>query len=844
MYPRRYTLIFQAVVLIVCLMLSYFCFALVGKIVQTKSTENFKVLTDQGFASLDRRFEEYQRTLDAVTGLFLASEIVTANEMAIYNNALDIAHSMSSIDAIGFATNGHADSPLFGGAAMPAQSLLTDVGETGTTPDRFIVRYIEPFETHKNLLGFDFSSLPALADAAQHARDSGETALSLRFSAPPVAGQDLQAVMIKPIFAPAIPAATRGTDQGAFLGYAFVTIDLQSAFQTLTAAQGDLVELHVSEAPHDHQTPDSGARNTAAPYEKSNFTLVQDFQTFGHPLALTWYSTANFDTIQPFRARWIVLALGLFVTALISLILNVVIRRERTIAVLVAQKSREIETRENEQRSILANAMLAIISLKNTGEILHSNAAAQQLLMPSHSKVKLSGLLLTNLVPGLDLGRPDGRFKLQTAIALGHDQLATLEIEKNTWLTPDGEIRLTLMMRDITVSERNAQDIAKTEQRWNLALMGAQIGVFDVDLKNQTSVVSDMWRTTMQITAPVEFADPYSLQKDRMNPDDLLQLNAAEAACILGQTDRVEARFRIKLPDGDWRWIQSDAVVVERAGDGTALRMLGTQMDITEKIKLDQIKRDFIATVSHELRTPLTSIKGALGLLNAQSHESKPETSERLIRIALSSSDRLVSLVNDILDMEKINAGRMSHDCKAADLGALMQTAAEQIGPYAQQWKIGVAVDLPEPDQTIWTDEKRILQILANLLSNACKFALKDSTVRLSAEIFATHTRVSVSNLGAGIPEEFRASIFQPFSQADTSDTRERGGTGLGLNISRQLVEAMGGTIGFDSEPGKETVFWFTCPLADAAGNAPAIHPPLELVQQPEAVEKRQAAAV
>jgi signal transduction histidine kinase len=103
---------------------------------------------------------------------------------------------------------------------------------------------------------------------------------------------------------------------------------------------------------------------------------------------------------------------------------------------------------------------------------------------------------------------------------------------------------------------------------------------------------------------------------------------------------------------------------------------------------------------------------------------------------------------------------------------------------------------------------------------------------------------VSVSNLGAGIPEEFRASIFQPFSQADTSDTRERGGTGLGLNISRQLVEAMGGTIGFDSEPGKETVFWFTCPLADAAGNAPAIHPPLELVQQPEAVEKRQAAAV
>ena len=822
---KRNWLWLQTMILIVCLALSYLSFRLVHSLAQMRSEENFAVLTDQGLTSLDRRFEEYCRTLDGVAGLFRASDQVSAAEMSTYGEALDIAEYMSGIDAIGFAARGPAD--LVRSTGLPT----TDDTSTGASPDpsdapddHFTIRYIEPRASNENLLGLDFATIPNFLAIATASRDTKKTLLAMDFRPPGTQSGKPQAILLKPIFSHASEAASSGDQPAEFLGFAFATVNLNEVFSGLTAAQNQLIELDVGvKHPNDPAAPPIHNIGPTTTSTKANYVLVQDFERLGQTLILTWRSTPRFDFIQPFRARWVVLALGLLVTALVSLILNVIIRRERTVRKLVAQKSRDLETREKEQRSILENAMLAIISVNRSGEILHSNEAAQQLLAPHKSTTDLTGQTVKELLPELDLQRADGRFKLQVPSAFDDDELTIIEVEKNTWLTSDGETRLTLLLRDITASERHAQEIAKTEQRWNLALMGAQIGVFDVDLKRQTSVVSDTWRKMMQIDAPSDLDNPYRTQMGRMHPDDRAIVTEAEAACIDGRTDRAEARFRIKLPNDEWRWIQSDAVVVERSATGAALRMLGTQMDITESTKLDRMKRDFVATVSHELRTPLTSIKGALGLLGAQLEDAKPGAAERLIQIAVSNSDRLVSLVNDILDMEKINAGSMNHVSKAESLSNIMGLASEQVGPYASQWHVGLEVVMPQDERNIWTDKKRAIQVLTNLLSNACKFAHAETTVRLTAEVLPTYARISVSNLGPGIPEEFRSKIFQPFSQADSSDTRQKGGTGLGLNISRQLIEAMGGTIGFDSEPDKETVFWFTCPLADGSGNGPVV---------------------
>jgi signal transduction histidine kinase/CHASE1-domain containing sensor protein len=823
---KNYSLFFQAIALTSCLALSYLSFALVHRLAQFRSDESFAALTDQSLASLDRRLDDFRRTLDGVAGLIIASDQVTAEEMASYGEALQISDDTSGIDAIGYAeSNSIINSPA-GVIFEPYRG-----GHKITSPqqpaedERFIVKYIEPLETNDFLVGFDFSSDPNLFDVARTSRDTHATLL---FIAPQTSTSETwphRGVLLKPIYRATQMVKTKDLQQSRFVGFAFVTINLGNAFKGLSAGQDKLVTLVVGDADENQAaTPNAQGIGFMAALPISNHTLFQEFRKFGNTLTLTWRSTLRFDAIQPFRARWIVLTLGLLVTALITSILHVLIKRNKSIENIVKQKCKDLDTHENEQRSILENAMLAIISVSPCGKIVHSNEAAESLLSPQESIAKLPGMSLGDLLPTLDLRLADGRFKLIVAATHINDKDYTLEIEKKTWKTSDGVTRHTLILRDITLSEYQALETAKTEQRWNLALMGAHIGVFDIDLKRQTSVVSQMWCNIIQIDTPPGCAHPYRLQMDRIHPDDISHLNEAEAECIAGDINRAISQFRIKLSDGAWRWIQSDAVVVERAANGTALRMLGTQMDITEQIELNQIKRDFVATVSHELRTPLTSIKGAVDLLKVQLQDTKSSTAERLIHIASSNSDRLLSLVNDILDLEKINAVGLSNRCKAESLSAIMRLASEQVETYALQWRVSLEVLMSENNQYIWTDKKRAIQVLTNLLSNACKFSFPDTNVRLIAEVQSNYVKISVRNFGPGVPDEFRSQVFQPFSQAESSDTRWRGGTGLGLSISSQLVKAMGGTIGFTSVPGEETVFWFTCPLTDCPTNMPELY--------------------
>jgi signal transduction histidine kinase/CHASE1-domain containing sensor protein len=807
---------FQKIVLILCLGLSYISFSLVQNIAQSKSQESFEVLVDQGFASLDRRADDLSRTLDGVAGFVLASDPVSAKGMSDYAKALNVHENMHEIDAIGFAT-------FDLGESIPASDNLRTDGNRNTISTKppelegyqFNVQHIEPQERDEVFLGLDNASTLELLETAKVSRATGETLGTKTFFIPNINDGHLESILLKPIYRSVQNTGQPNQQQSDFLGFAFAVLNVENIFDDLTISQGKLIELQVVSTPEDAGAdPENSEIIFGVAPTEPKYSIRQPVMRFGQSLSLSWSSRPEFEAIQPFRARWIVLALGLLITSLISSILGVLIKRNRKVTALVEKKSRELDTQSMEKRSILGNAMLAIVSVTQSGQIIQANDASLKLLSLQAPDIDLNDKSICDLLPDIDITGADGWTKLNIPMTSPDAEPLTIEVEKKTWLTADGETRITLLMRDITVSERLAQEIVETEQRWNLALMGAQIGVFDVDLKRETSVVSETWRKCLQIAVQPNCEDPYRQQLDHIHPDDLHILEEAEAACIAGTTDRAEARFRIKIANDEWRWIKSDAVIVERAADGTALRMLGIQTDITESFKLEQMKRDFVATVSHELRTPLTSINGALSLLQAQTKDTASRGTERLLQIGMSNCDRLVSLVNDILDMEKINAGNMTHEASSEDLSHILSLASEQVETYALQWDVDLEVLTPDVEQNIWTDKKRVMQVLTNLLSNACKFAYSGTTVRLSAEILPNCTKISVHNFGAGIPEGFRSTIFQPFSQADNSNTRERGGTGLGLNISRHLVEAMGGTIGFESEPNEETVFWFTCPLA------------------------------
>ncbi len=249
---------------------------------------------------------------------------------------------------------------------------------------------------------------------------------------------------------------------------------------------------------------------------------------------------------------------------------------------------------------------------------------------------------------------------------------------------------------------------------------------------------------------------------------------------------------------------------------GEVYGYLSIAQDISVRKDVERAKNEFISTVSHELRTPLTSIRGSLGLVASGSLGELPQKAGELVAIAHKNSERLVLIINDILDVEKIESGKFLMRIRSVEVASLLAQALESHQGYTE--KYGVRFVLKNVPRRSWVsaDPERLMQVLANLLSNAAKFSPRGSEVWIGARPDFRDGRVyfSIQDFGPGIPEEFHASVFEKFAQADTSDTRRHEGTGLGLSIARKLLEGMDGSISFETEKGKGTVFFFDLPQA------------------------------
>ncbi|MEM5473836.1 CHASE domain-containing protein [Hoeflea sp. AS60] len=274
------------------------------------------------------------------------------------------------------------------------------------------------------------------------------------------------------------------------------------------------------------------------------------------------------------------------------------------------------------------------------------------------------------------------------------------------------------------------------------------------------------------------------------------------------------------MDENEWTYIRKNGsrfpvmltVTALRDESQTITGYLGVVLDITKRKEVERLKSDFVSIVSHELRTPLTSIRGALGLVAGPMAKELPEKANRLVDIAYKNCERLTLLINDILDIDKIESGQMRFEMKPEDLDQIIHQAIEVNQPYAE--KLGVILKASEIEQghKVNVDAARLSQVMANLLSNAAKFSNRDGEVEVSAHCVNDRIRISVKDYGAGIADEFRPQIFGKFSQSDSSSTRVKGGSGLGLHISKQIMERMGGKIGFDTELGKGSTFWVELP--------------------------------
>ncbi len=237
--------------------------------------------------------------------------------------------------------------------------------------------------------------------------------------------------------------------------------------------------------------------------------------------------------------------------------------------------------------------------------------------------------------------------------------------------------------------------------------------------------------------------------------------------------------------------------------------------DISDRKRVERLKDEFVSTVNHELRTPLTSIAGSLGLLAGGAAGELPPGAARLIGIAHANCQRLIRLINDVLDVEKIESGKMRFDLAPQRLAEITHRAVESLQGYADQLGVGIAYREDGAPLDVHADADRVVQVITNLISNALKFSAVGGQIVVATERAGRVARFSVKDDGPGIPDEFRSRIFTKFAQANSSDTRQKGGTGLGLVIAKEITERHGGRLWFESEPGKGARFFVDLPLME-----------------------------
>lgn len=369
-------------------------------------------------------------------------------------------------------------------------------------------------------------------------------------------------------------------------------------------------------------------------------------------------------------------------------------------------------------------------------------------------------------------------------------------------------LRVLGVLLDISDRKRIEEALRESDEKFRQLADNIQAVFWMTDVQtHQVLYVSPAYEAIWQRSCESLYQNP-SNWLEAIHPDERLRMETVFVE--IKKTGQYEEKYRIIRPDGSIRWIRDRAFPITNEL-GELVRVAGIAEDITEQEKIEQIKSEFIGIVSHELRTPLTAIKMSLGLLKSGIYDKKPDKFQRMLEIALIDTNRLVNLVNDILDLERLDSGRAVLEktrCQAADL---MQQAVDGVQPLATPQQITLTIN--PTDAEVWAAADAIMQTLTNLLSNAIKFSPANSTITLSAESQTDIVLFRVSDRGRGIPADKLEAIFGRFQQVDASDARQKGGTGLGLAICHSIIEQHGGQIWAESTLGEGSTFFFTLPL-------------------------------
>lgn len=775
----------------------------------------FVGLAGESQRALEHRIDSYVLALGAGRGLWDGSSHVTLDDWQQFVQALTLSDALAGITGLGFIQEVlPEDVPQFLDAARKdgvADFKITNA--TATTP-MFIVKYIEPAASNPGILGLNAAFEVNRLSALSRARDTGKTTFTNPVRILQSNDQSLGFLAMTPVYSTSIPADSVQARRDTLIGLVYAPIVANQLFDALTLSQKDNLKINaysgagVDPARQFYSNATDDSRDFP-----SKFHVTKQLNILGQVWTLTWASTKEFEAANRSFVPMGVFIAGTLFSLLVALFSMSLIHSRNLVEQTVARRTRELAEKVEENNSVIETGVAKVALLDPQGTVLRYNHSFAQLL--ECPKGDLAGSSMSTLLQGQldhyftqpDLGpdHPPYRGELDAVSASG--EAFAVDVQINPWHTSDGQRRFTLVMRDITQYRQVADLLRATQNRLELALTGANIGVFDIDLRTNTSVVSQTWRDLLGFSDDEESA-PQANWLKRVHPDDLPKVHEADEACIEGRAALSVSEYRVRMNDGSWRWMRSRAVGEDRDETGRAWRLIGLQTDVTDQRQVDELKRQFVSTVSHELRTPLTSINGSLSLLlNAMSADI-PAPAKRMLTIAQRNCDRLVMLVNDILDMEKLETSQPAPTLVPMLVSEQVKRALQVNRPYAERLGVSLILSGQLHDCTALMEERRFQQIMANLLSNAAKFSPKDGKVRVKISQDHDKVTIAVTDQGRGIPEGSRDVIFKPFSQVDGSASRDIEGTGLGLHIAQKIAHQMGGEIDFTSEPHVATTFF------------------------------------
>jgi PAS domain S-box-containing protein len=417
----------------------------------------------------------------------------------------------------------------------------------------------------------------------------------------------------------------------------------------------------------------------------------------------------------------------------------------------------------------------------------------------------------------LDVAQREGRFEEETWRVRKDGSRFLANVLVTALFSAHGKLRgFSHITRDVTERKRTQEALENLRLRTEMIVNAVGDGICGLDSNghcvffNQTAERMTGWKSAELISRNAHIMD---VLVPRVRADGSTYPPAEspiQRALGGGLTSRVDDEM-FQRKDGTTFPVEYVSTPI-RNQHGDIQGAVVSFQDITERRAIEQLKDEFVSVVGHELRTPLTSIRGALGLLAAGLLAGEPEKSQRMLDIAVKSTDRLARMVNDILDLERMQSGQSLMARAECDAGQLLLQAGESMRSMADEG--GVRFEISAPSIALWADADRVQQVLTNLLSNAIKYSPSGTAIALAAARAGQQVMFSIKDQGRGIPPDKLETIFERFRQVDASDSREKGGTGLGLAICRTIVHQHGGRIWVESMAGAGSTFYFTLPAA------------------------------